>query len=154
MDILFSLALTLFIELIIYSFLKPFDFKFTIWVTFLNVILNTAMNTLLLSTTSYFDYYFLLVACELFTFIFEALVISSVFKLNKKSTFVFAFIANMLSLSAGFIINQTKLIHNKNFLIITSSIMLSCVAFYIIVLAVFHFFPKIKAYLVKIYRIK
>ena len=112
-SVIFSLLLTLSIELLIYGFMDKFTFKSFIAMFMANVILNVTMNVILLSLHSYQEYNIALIIAEVSTFIVESVIFFIFSKKKLWYSILAAFTANITSLSIGYLLNyyghpQTK----------------------------------------------
>ena len=136
-SILFSLAITLFIETGIYMILKHRDLKLLLIVSVLNLLLNPTMNIIF-----YFfvpdekTYWLALVIAEILTTLIESVIVFLFMKFKYWKTLLFAAIANASSLLVGLLLRpvyETK----TTIIVLTSLFFLGYLFTYIFVLVSF-----------------
>ena len=104
-SILFSLAITLFIETGIYMILKHSDIKFLLVVSLMNLILNPTMNILFsLLIPDEKTYWVALVIAEVSTVLIESLIVFLFMRFKYLITLLFSAIANGSSLAIGLLL--------------------------------------------------
>ena len=111
MNILLPLSITLALETGIYMILKHKDLKLFIAVTVMNLILNPAMNIVLLNIANQYYWLFLSIF-EVSTVLIESLIVFLFIRKNYAITLLFAFLANLLSFIVGlslFFLYETKI---------------------------------------------
>ena len=106
MEIILALAITLAIEVNLYMILDYKNLKLFVVVSIINIITNSSMNLILLSTRSDFYYYLILSIFEVSVVFLEALVVTLILKYKYMSSLLFSFIANTSSFLVGLLINQ------------------------------------------------
>lgn len=106
MEIILALAITLAIEVNLYMILDYKNLKLFVVVSIINIITNSSMNLILLSTRSDFYYYLILSIFEVSVVFLEALVVTLILKYKYTSSLLFSFIANTSSFLVGLLINQ------------------------------------------------
>lgn len=106
MEIILALAITLAIEVNLYMILDYKNLKLFVVVSIVNIITNSSMNLILLSTRSDFYYYLILSIFEVGVVFLEALVVTLILKYKYTSSLLFSFIANTSSFLVGLLINQ------------------------------------------------
>ena len=106
MEIILALAITLAIEVNLYMILDYKNLKLFVVVSIVNIITNSSMNLILLSTRSGFYYYLILSIFEVSVVFLEALVVTLILKYKYTSSLLFSFIANTSSFLVGLLINQ------------------------------------------------
>ena len=106
MEIILALAITLAIEVNLYMILDYKNLKLFVVVSIINIITNSSMNLILLSTRSDFYYYLILSIFEVSVVFLEALVVTLILKYKYTSSLLFSFIANTSSFLIGLLINQ------------------------------------------------
>ena len=106
MEIILALAITLAIEVNLYMILDFKNLKLFIVVSIVNIITNSSMNLILLTTRSDFYYYLILSIFEVSVVFLEALVVTLILKYKYTSSLLFSFIANTSSFLVGLLINQ------------------------------------------------
>ena len=111
-EILFSLLLTLSVELLIYGFADRFNPKSYIMMLIINVVLNVSMNTILLSLNSYQAYIIGLIIAEALVFIIESITFYLFTKKKLWFAILIAFTANVTSLAIGNLFNQFNIYEN------------------------------------------
>lgn len=125
----YPLALTLFLETIVYFFLKPFNYKLIGVTLILNIILNISLNLVLYTyfpTLPRHLYVPYLVILELIIFIIETMVIYIVIKTKLLKTALFALLANGLSVSVGLLLNTLYMDKVKDSIVIIITLSLLC----------------------------
>lgn len=100
--ILLSLSITLAFETFIYLFIKAFDLKLYISVVAMNLVLNVAMNLILLIVGTN-GYYLTLILSEINTIAIESLIIFAINKVKYPKCLLFSFLANVTSMLVGII---------------------------------------------------
>lgn len=111
-EILFSLLLTLAIELLIYGFADRFNPKSYMMMLIVNIVLNVTMNTILLSLNSYQAYIIGLIIAEALVFIIESITFYLFTKKKLWFAILIAFTANVTSLAIGNLFNQLNIYEN------------------------------------------
>ena len=111
-QIIFSLLLTLAIELFIYGFADHFRLKSYLIMLGVNIVLNVTMNVILVSLNSYQAYLIGLVIAEVLVFVIEAITFYLFAEKKLWFAFVIAFAANTTSLAIGNLFNQLKVTEN------------------------------------------
>ena len=106
MEIILALAITLAIEVNLYMILDCKNLKLFVVVSIINIITNSSMNLILLTTRSDFYYYLILSIFEVSVVFLEALVVTLILKYKYTSSLLFSFIANTSSFLVGLLINQ------------------------------------------------
>ena len=106
MEIILALAITLAIEVNLYMILDYKNLKLFVVVSIINIITNSSMNLILLTTRSDFYYYLILSIFEVSVVFLEALVVTLILKYKYTSSLLFSFIANTSSFLIGLLINQ------------------------------------------------
>ena len=106
MEIILALAITLAIEVNFYMILDYKNLKLFVVVSIINIITNSSMNLILLTTRSDFYYYLILSIFEVSVVFLEALVVTLILKYKYTSSLLFSFIANTSSFLVGLLINQ------------------------------------------------
>ena len=106
MEIILALAITLAIEVNLYMILDYKNLKLFIVVSIINIITNSSMNLILLTTRGDFYYYLILSIFEVSVVFLEALVVTLILKYKYTSSLLFSFIANTSSFLVGLLINQ------------------------------------------------
>ena len=106
MEIILALAITLAIEVNLYMILDYKNLKLFVVVSIINIITNSSMNLILLTTRSDFYYYLILSIFEVSVVFLEALVVTLILKYKYTSSLLFSFIANTSSFLVGLLINQ------------------------------------------------
>ena len=106
MEIILALAITIAIEVNLYMILDYKNLKLFVVVSIINIITNSSMNLILLSTRSDFYYYLILSIFEVSVVFLEALVVTLILKYKYTSSLLFSFIANTSSFLVGLLINQ------------------------------------------------
>ena len=106
MEIILALAITLAIEVNLYMILDYKNLKLFVVVSIVNIITNSSMNLILLTTRSDFYYYLILSIFEVSVVFLEALVVTLILKYKYTSSLLFSFIANTSSFLVGLLINQ------------------------------------------------
>ena len=106
MEIILALAITLAIEVNLYMILDYKNLKLFIVVSIINIITNSSMNLILLTTRGDFYYYLILSIFEVSVVFLEALVVTLILKYKYTSSLLFSFIANTSSFLMGLLINQ------------------------------------------------
>lgn len=104
-SLLFPLSVTIFVETIIYFFLRKHDLKLITTTVILNFLFNTTMNLSLIILIGVNSYFKSLAIFEVATVIVEALIIYAVVKTPFTRTFLFALLANTASLVVGLFFN-------------------------------------------------
>lgn len=99
--ILFALAVTLFVETIIYYLVIDRTKKLLVTISVMNILFNLSMNLLLMLAPNVDIYYLMLLIFEVVTLLAEALVLTLVLKLSYKKALSFSFVANFLSFVFG-----------------------------------------------------
>ncbi len=129
-QILFSLLITLAVELFIYGFADRFNHRSYIMMFVINIILNVTMNVVLLSINNYQTYLIILIIAEVLVFIIESITFYLFAKKKLWFSFLIGFTANITSLAVGNTFNYFKVIENA-------------IAFYILI-CVFMFIVSIQ----------
>lgn len=114
--ILLPLFLTLVLEAFVYFWLRPFSRKVFSVTLVVNVLLNVLLNVTLMYfplTKSYTGYVVTLIIAEVFIVVVETFIIYKVLAETKIRAFVFALIANTLSLSVGLLFNALQVIKTQ-----------------------------------------
>ena len=106
MEIILALAITLAIEVNLYMILDYKNLKLFIVVSIINIITNSSMNLILLTTRNDFYYYLILSIFEVSVVFLEALVVTIILKYKYASSLLFSLIANVSSFLMGLLINQ------------------------------------------------
>lgn len=106
MEIILALMITLAIEVNIYIFLDKKNIFLWLASTIMNIVLNVSMNLLIYLVTSEYGQIIYLICFEIGTFIVEALILFLIFKYKLWKCFLFAFIANLVSLLIGLLVNR------------------------------------------------
>ena len=106
MEIILALAITLAIEVNLYMILDYKNLKLFVAVSIINVITNSSMNLILLTTRSDFYYYLILSIFEVSVVFLEALVVTLILKYKYTPSLLFSFIANTSSFLVDLLINQ------------------------------------------------
>ena len=106
MEIILALAITLAIEVNLYMILDYKNLKLFIVVSIINIITNSSMNLILLTTRNDFYYYLILSIFEVGVVFLEALVVTIILKYKYTSSLLFSLIANVSSFLMGLLINQ------------------------------------------------
>ena len=125
----YPLALTLFLETIVYFFLKPFNYKLIGITLILNIILNISLNLVLYTyfpTLPRHLYGPYLVILELIIFMIETVVIYLVIKTKLLKTALFALLANGLSVSVGLLLNTLYMDKVKDSIVLIITLSLLC----------------------------
>lgn len=141
-DILFALSITLLVEPIIIYLSNLKDYKLFIISFLSNLILNPFMNIALIYL-NHDHYYIYLAIFEFSTVILETLIIFFINKNNIRRTLIFVLLANLLSFAIGMMINNLKINHHTEMviMIIFLSISILSLAFFLILLF-FNIFHK------------
>lgn len=133
MYFIFPLALTLFIEIPIYFWLKPFSRNALFTFMAMNIILNPLMNVGLYFWGRLNNYNTLLFLFEVAVILLETLIIFIFIKPKLITAFLFSFLANFCSLFVGLALNEIKLIKDEKsamlgafILILSLGIILGC----------------------------
>ena len=137
MEIILALAITIAIEVNLYMILDYKNLKLFVVVSIINIITNSSMNLILLSTRSDFYYYLILSIFEVSVVFLEALVVTLILKYKYTSSLLFSFIANTSSFLVGLLINQ---IVKTN-----TAVIIAIIVFMIIYFAGFIVFTTISA---------
>ena len=106
MEIILALAITLAIEVNLYMILDYKNLKLFIVVSIINIITNSSMNLILLTTRNDFYYYLILSIFEVSVVFLEALVVTIILKYKYTSSLLFSLIVNVSSFLMGLLINQ------------------------------------------------
>lgn len=105
MIIILPLMITLAVEVTIYMLLDYKNLKLFLTATIMNVVLNLAMNFILININDINWYYIVLVIYEILTVIIEVLLIHFICKFPFLRCLIFALIANAASFLVGFLVN-------------------------------------------------
>lgn len=136
-SILFSLAITLFIETGIYMILKHRDLKLLLVVSIMNLLLNPAMNVIFyFAIPDEKTYWLALVIAEILTTLIESVIVFLFMRFKYPKTLLFAFLANAASLAVGLLLRpvyETK----TTIIVLTSMFFLGYLFTYIFVLVSF-----------------
>ena len=125
----YPLALTLFLETIVYFFLKPFNYRLISVTIILNIILNISLNLVLYTyfpTLPRHLYGPYLVILELVIFMIETVVVYVVIKEKLLKTALFALLANGLSVSVGLLLNTLYMDKANDSIVIIITLSLLC----------------------------
>ena len=106
MEIILALTITLAIEVNLYMILDYKNLKLFIVVSIINIITNSSMNLILLTTRNDFYYYLILSIFEVSVVFLEALVVTIILKYKYTSSLLFSLIVNVSSFLMGLLINQ------------------------------------------------
>ena len=107
MGILFPLSVTLLVETTIYMFLDRHSIKLFLVASIMNVILNLAMNALLLFVTrTTVLYLWTLIIYEIGTTIVESIIIWKAMRIKYVNTLACSVSANLLSFIIGSFLNE------------------------------------------------
>lgn len=124
--ILFPLFLTLVLEAFVYFWLRPFSRKVFGVMLMANVVLNVLLNVTLMYfpfIKSYTGYVVVLIIAEVFIVMLEAFIIYKVLNEQKIRAFIFALIANSVSLSVGLLFNALRVIKSASDALIATIIL-------------------------------
>lgn len=136
-SILFSLAITLFIETGIYMILKHRDLKLLLVVSVMNLLLNPAMNIVFyFAIPDEKTYWIALAIAEVSTTLIESLIVFLFMRFKYPRTLLFAFLANVASLATGLLLRpvyETK----TTIIVLTSLFFLGYLFTYLFVLISF-----------------
>ena len=133
--VVFSLLLTLVIELTIYALMDKFSYKSFVAMFITNVILNVAMNLILIFINTKQEYLMWLMIMETIVFIIESLVFYFVSKKRLWFSLLAAFTANISSLAIGYLLNYIYFPNTKEAFYICASLFFA----YILLLTVYVF---------------
>ena len=133
--VIFSLLLTLVIELTIYALMDKFSYKSFVAMFITNVILNVAMNLILIFINTKQEYLMWLMIMEIIVFIIESLVFYFVSKKRLWFSLLAAFTANISSLAIGYLLNYIYFPNTKEAFYVCASLFFV----YILLLTVYVF---------------
>ena len=133
--VVFSLLLTLVIELTIYALMDKFSYKSFVAMFITNVILNVAMNLILIFINTKQEYLMWLMIMEIIVFIIESLVFYFVSKKRLWFSLLAAFTTNISSLAIGYLLNYIYFPNTKEAFYICASLFFA----YILLLTVYVF---------------
>ena len=139
LNVLFALSITLMIEPIIVSSMKKFNMKLFITSLGLNIVLNTAMNCLLIALNQ--DHYYVYLAIfEFATVIIETLMIFMINKTDLQKTLLFVLLANLASFLVGYILNKVAVYRNVELILtIVFFVIATCLLAFTAVLFALHY---------------